>query len=186
MSFYCEGRSSTVVPVQIQDLEDIALDWAVAFSTGMTNSFDFTAHFPRVRMVQWDEGGPSYLSAGWGPTHKGPPFDWEPQVNWEQLGALIDKYGMCWTYTARDHENQRISAFCPGSAHKGRAYGKDCKSAMLRALVNHLQESEEIEIPIDVLKVSKTFVHPDVKAQFPEFPVPEVIVYEDRMYDGDF
>lgn len=184
-NWYCTGRSSTLVPVCVRDLEDIALDWAIAFCTDMTDINDFTSGLPRVRMVQWDEDGPHYLSAGWRRTSPTGPYDWEPQINWGQLGALIDKYGMCYSYTSRDHENEAVSAFCPG-IFKGRAYGPNIKVAMLRSLVNHCQESDEVEIPIDILKVSKTWIHPDVKAKFAEFPLPEVVVYEDRMYDGDF
>lgn len=165
------------MPVQIRDLEDIALDWAVAFSIGMTDHADFITHRPRVYMVQYDEDGPSFLSAGWEPTHKGPPFDWSPQTDWTQLGALIDKYGMCYSYTARDHENEAVSAFCPGFP-QGRAYGPNIKVAMLRSLVNQRLGSDEIEIPIDILKVSKTWIHPEIKAMFAEFPLPEVMPEE--------
>lgn len=165
------------MPVAVRDLEDIALDWAIAFCTGMTDIDDFTSSLPKVRMVQYDEGGPSYLSAGWRSTAPDGPYDWSPQTDWKQLGALIDKYGMCYSYTARDHENESVSAFCPGFP-QGRAYGSNIKEAMLRSLVNQRLGSDEVKIPIDILKVSKTWVHPEIKALFAEFPLPEEVTVE--------
>ena len=176
-NWYCEGRSATMVPVFVRDLEDIALDWAIAFCTGMTDIEDLTSGLPRVRLVQWEDGGPHYLSAGWRGTSATGPYDWSPQTDWSQLGALIDQYGMCYSYTARDHENEAVSAFCPGFP-QGRAYGPNIKVAMLRSLVNQRLGSDEVDIPIDILKVSKTWVHPEIKALFAEFPLPEVVAEE--------
>ncbi|MNC52746.1 hypothetical protein D3C75_1021130 [compost metagenome] len=162
------------MPVAVRDLKDIALDWAIAFCTDMTDIDDFTSSLPEVRMFQHDDGS-HCLSAGW--RSETPPFDWSPQTDWNQLGALIDKYGMCYSYTARDHESEAVSAFCPGFP-QGRAYGHNIKEAMLRSLVNQRLASDEVKIPIDILKVSKTWVHPEIKAMFAEFPLPEEVAVE--------
>lgn len=186
MSLYSQGLSETVVPVKISDLKDVVLEWAAAKAIGMTDEYDFSSNFPRVRAVKWDVGGPWYLSAGWNRSHPNGLYDWEPLSDWRILGELIDRYGLTWQWTARDHEEQRVTAFCPGSYNKGQSYGPDCKTAMLRALVQSLQDGDEIEIPLDLLIGSTIFIDPTVKAQFREFDSPEVIVFEDRMYDGDF
>lgn len=156
--------STTLVPVEVNDLKDVALDWATAFCTGVTD----------LRLNTSETEQP-FITSG----HQ----LWQPRQDWSQLGALIDKYGMSYQYTSRDHEDEAVSGFCPGWP-QGRAYGPDIKTAMLRSLIHHLMEFTVIEIPIEILFVSGTWVSPATKEEF--WPTPEVVEYADWMLDSDF
>ena len=152
------------VPVEVNDLKDVALDWATAFCIGMTD----------LRLNTSDPDKP-FITSG--------TELWNPRSDWTQLGPLIDKYGMSYQYTSRDHEDEFVSGFCPGRP-QGRSLAPDIKTAMLRSLIHHLMEFTVIEIPIEILFVSDTWVCPSTKDEF--WPAPEVKEYADWMIDNDF
>lgn len=155
---------TTPVPVEVNDLKDVALDWATAFCIGMT---DLRLHT--------SENEKPFITSG--------QELWQPQKDWKQLGALIDQYGMSYQYTSRDHESEAVSGFCPGWP-QGRSLAPDIKTAMLRSLIHHLMQFTVIEIPIEILFVSDTWVSPSTKDEF--WPAADVVEYADWMIDNDF
>lgn len=164
MSWFPPARPDIFVNVFIENLNGIALEWAIAVKEGLTSMFDYTANGPKVRVhsvnepdnVQW------WLQVWGTPGYPGVP-EWNPLTCWALLGKLIDKYELTFTVTHRDHPEHRFMSFCPGDTLDvaGRGYASNRKTAMLRAILLQNNPGGLVQVPLDLANFAGCEIHPE-------------------------